>query len=305
MSSVFSPLSKAAGLATGTLLLALCVPFVAKSPTLISFVPAFPILDYQLPNPFHARREAVPKPYECHPQSYKTEIISLDPLLIYIRDFISKDDIAALLQASETRFKPSEVVRSGRGLQTSDRTSSSAGLPREDPAVVCVSKRAREFMGTMISDGWDEMGPPQLVRYTTGQRFNMHRDWFDVPQWAADGTPRKWNRMASFFAILESNCTGGETYFPNIAPVSKQQGREREDGATNAENWKWTEQDPAWRNHEDGGLAFRPITGNAVFWVNLFANGTGDYRVRHAGLPVGDGTKTAMNIWPRQYWMAE
>ena len=53
---------------------------------------------------------------------------------------------------------------------------------------------------------------------------------------------------------------------------------------------------------EDGGLAFRPIAGNAVFWVNLHANGTGDMRTRHAGLPLESGRKTAMNIWPRQYY---
>jgi len=62
---------------------------------------------------------------------------------------------------------------------------------------------------------------------------------------------------------------------------------------------------PLWREHPDGGLAFRPVAGNALFWVNLHANGTGDARTRHAGLPVVAGRKTAMNIWPRQYYPYE
>lgn len=49
-------------------------------------------------------------------------------------------------------------------------------------------------------------------------------------------------------------------------------------------------------------IAFRPVRGNALFWVNLDANGTGDSRTLHAGLPLQDGLKTAMNIWPRQYY---
>ena len=129
--------------------------------------------------------------------------------------------------------------------------------------------------------------------------------WYESPRWATDETLRKWNRIASFFVILQDNCTGGETYFPYVQPVSKQDGHERGADAGDAEHWKWSDRDPAWRKHEDGGVAFRPIAGNAVFWVNLHANGTGDKRTMHAGLPVGSGLKTAMNIWPRQYYAWE
>ncbi len=108
--------------------------------------------------------------------------------------------------------------------------------------------------------GGDEMGPPQLVRYTAGQRFNVHHDWYDSPRWASDGTPRKWNRLASFFAILQDNCTGGETHFPHVSPVSRQDGRERPGagGDEEARNWRWSEADPAWRKHEAGGWPSGP-----------------------------------------------
>jgi len=306
MASRISPFSTAAGIAAGTVLLALSVPYVAKNPALLSFVPDFTLSDY--PFPISLGRANVSAPAEafvCRSQSYRTEIISLDPLLIYIREFINPDDISALLSTAEPRFERSEVIKGGREVRTTDRTSSSAGLPRDDPAVVCVVERARSFLGTMMSDGWDEMGPAQLVRYTAGQRFNIHRDWYDTPRLASDGTARKWNRVASFFVILQDNCTGGETHFPYVAAVSKQEGRERGPDAPAAEHWRWTDGDPVWRKHEQGGLAFRPVAGNAVFWVNLHANGTGDRRVSHAGLPVGDGLKTAMNIWPRQYYAYE
>ncbi|OTB04626.1 hypothetical protein M426DRAFT_320740 [Hypoxylon sp. CI-4A] len=229
--------------------------------------------------------------FTCVPHTYKTEIVSLDPLLIYIDSFLSPTEIEALLEAGEPRFAPSKVHKSGRNQDTSDRTSASAGLPRDDPAVECVLARAESFLGAMLDTSRDDIGPPQLVRYTAGQRFNQHHDWYERPQPTRRGMlgrGKSWNRVASFFAILQDQCTGGETWFPFV----------------NSTAFPKTEEEGSqlWRTHEDGGVAFKPVAGNALFWVNLFANGTGDDRTIHAGLPVDEGLKTAMNIWPRKFY---
>ncbi|KAH8166785.1 hypothetical protein CIB48_g1431 [Xylaria polymorpha] len=223
----------------------------------------------------------------CEDQSYKTELISLDPLVIYIRDFFNTHDIDKMIQVGENRFNPSVVHKNGKMIQNPYRTSWSAALPAEDSAVQCVLERSRKFLGTILDPTEDEMGVPQLVRYTEGQEYNLHHDWMRIPQAAFDGSQRTFNRVASFFVILQDTCTGGETWFPFIKAVSPQ-SKERNEGRL-------------WREHEDGGLAFKPVAGNAIFWVNLFPNGTGDTRTVHAGLPVTGGLKTAMNIWPRQY----
>ncbi|KAJ2970353.1 hypothetical protein NUW58_g9725 [Xylaria curta] len=252
------------------------------------FVPA----SEKLANPTHS-----PTPFSksnssssdllCEDQSYKTELISLDPLVIYIRDFFNAKDIDGILHAGEDRFSPSVVNHNGKMIQNPYRTSWSAGLPAEDPAVQCVLERSRQFLGTMLDPNEDEMGVPQLVQYHEGQEYNLHHDWMRIPQAAFDGSPRSFNRVASFFVILQDTCTGGETWFPFIKAVSPQP-KESDNGRL-------------WREHEDGGIAFKPVAGNALFWVNLFPNGTGDTRTVHAGLPVTGGLKTAMNIWPRQY----
>ncbi len=75
-------------------------------------------------------------------------------------------------------------------------------------------------MGTMLRDDWDEMGPVQLVRYQGGERFNTHFDWYDTPRWANDNSQRTWNRIASFFVVLQENCTGGETHFPHVKGIT-------------------------------------------------------------------------------------
>lgn len=294
-----STIAKVAGFSLGTVLIAVFYPALSNiSPSLFSFVPYFPLPDYPLAIPLFTSQTA-PGSFVCDTShTYQTELVSLDPLVIYIHSLITPAEIDSLLETAEPRFAPSQVVKYGQQQATSDRTSSSAGLPRDDPAVVCVLNRARNFMGTMMRDGWDEMGPPQLVRYSAGQRFNIHHDWYETPRWANDGSNRMWNRITSFFAILQDNCTGGETHFPYINGIAPPSPRQERPWVGAWENTKA----PLWRAHEDGGLAFRPVAGNAIFWVNLHPNGTGDTRTMHAGLPLGEGLKTAMNIWPRQYY---
>ncbi|TLD34135.1 hypothetical protein PspLS_01520 [Pyricularia sp. CBS 133598] len=235
--------------------------------------------------------------YTCDPNHpYRIEIISTSPLLIYIYDFLPvSTEIPALLSAGEPLFSPSRTGPTGQA--SSLRTSSSAGLPPDHPAVACILSRARRFMGaTSHSD--DDMGAPQLVRYDgAGQGFGLHHDWWSRPRPVGGG--RSWNRVASFLVGLEDGCSGGETWFPFVEVTGRDVG---EGGNAGNDGRKWTGTEPVWRVHPEGGVAFRPVAGNAVFWVNLHANGTGDPRTRHAGLPIGEGRKTAMNIWPRQYY---
>ncbi|KAL2137291.1 hypothetical protein VTI74DRAFT_5022 [Chaetomium olivicolor] len=306
-------MAKAVSIWAGGLLLGLGIPCLPKlpSPQLASFIGGFPIPDYPFSLPFLKNSSnttvAADATFFCDTShTYRTELVSLDPLIIYIHNLITPIEITSLLEAAEPRFAPSKVTKYGRQQQTSDRTSSSAGLPRDDPAVMCVLNRTRSFLGTMLRDGWDEMGPPQLVRYSSGQRFNVHHDWFEYPQWAPDGSNRRWNRVASFFAILQDNCTGGETHFPYAKPIvpASPRGESMWQGAVTSTQLEEAVR-PLWREHEEGGLAFRPVAGNAIFWVNLHPNGTGDPRTNHAGLPLKSGLKTAMNIWPRQYYPYE
>ncbi|KAK2057878.1 2OG-Fe(II) oxygenase family oxidoreductase [Colletotrichum caudatum] len=281
-------LTKLLGLSAYTGLIAVTLPYVQQRDIPSRLLASLDALLSPPPDDTLVR-DAPAEPFVCAAHNYTTEIISLDPLVIYIRDFLNEADVAGLLAAGEGEFRPSYVFKDGVAQGTPDRTSWSAGLSAEDAAVRCVTRRAEGFMGAALAPGRDEVGAPQLVRYTTGQRFNVHRDWYDGFQPdARTGRDRRWNRVASFLAVLEDGCAGGETWFPRVRAATPQHLA----GAGGSRHW---------RRHEEGGLAFRPVRGNAVFWVNLHANGTGDERVVHAGLPVESGVKTAMNIWPRRY----
>lgn len=66
-------------------------------------------------------------------------------------------------------------------------------------------------------------------------------------------------------------------------------------GQPGLEDWGESEEDAAEKSK--GGVAVKPIAGNAVFWVNFKNDGTGIHETLHAGEPVVTGTKIGMNIW--------
>ena len=59
----------------------------------------------------------------------------------------------------------------------------------------------------------------------------------------------------------------------------------------------------------DLGLTLWPRKGSAAFWYNLYQNGEGDVRTRHAACPVLAGTKwgefvicTVHTVWKKKKW---
>ncbi|KAK4163696.1 hypothetical protein QBC43DRAFT_55793 [Cladorrhinum sp. PSN259] len=248
---------------------------------------------FKLNIPYLAPFNTIPSPSSsCPPHTYTVQLISHNPLLIYIHNFVSPREAKLIIQSGEPILERSPIT--GDGSRQEARTSSSAPLAGDDETVQCVLARAEEMLGGIMPvQPAGEMGVAQMVSYGTGEKFDLHTDWFSRPKVTDEdlesGRRRLYNRLATFFVVLEAEGVeekSGETWFPFI------DGEEKEG---------------LWRKHEDGGVAVKPIAGNAVFWVNLLQeNGTltGDRRTLHAGLPVrGEGArKKAMNIWPRVFF---
>lgn len=135
------------------------------------------------------------------------------------------------------------------------------------------------------------------MRYLPSQRYDLHTDYWTqhqittVEEGTAKGMPVYFNRVASFFVFLRDNCTEGYTYFPLVEP-----------GSVDLEALYGGKVERGEMDGETMGVRFKPIRGNALFWVNLDEDGKGDTRVVHAGLPVGEGEKIGLNIWPRKYF---
>jgi prolyl 4-hydroxylase len=116
-------------------------------------------------------------------------------------------------------------------------------------------------------------------RYGVSGHYVHHYDW--------TGASRRGDRVSTFMVYLEADCTGGGTNFPRMKmPVDK----------------KWCEFIECGSGRDGEGLeyegvTFKPIKGNAIFWENLKADGSGYTETWHAGLPVLSGTKVGLNIW--------
>ncbi|KAM3517241.1 hypothetical protein NHJ13051_009161 [Beauveria bassiana] len=225
-------------------------------------------------------------PFKCD-QNYTAEILSIDPLAIYLNNFLNDAEIRYLLALGENIYKPSEVAsHSGIIVNTTVRSSESAFLPEDDVVCNCLISRMKSLLGNVQHEHVESL---QMVKYAAGgDRYRLHTDWSVAAKNNTDeasGKPRQSRRLGTIFVYLEDSCTGGETYFPLLTGVS--------DGA-DGEKFAVAKQ--------GGGLLVRPKRGNGVFWNNIHSNGTGDDRVVHAGLPIKSGVKIGLNMWSTYYF---
>ncbi|KAM3548314.1 hypothetical protein MY1884_009231 [Beauveria asiatica] len=210
--------------------------------------------------------------FQCLPQPYTIEILSVDPFVIYINDFLSEYEIQYLLEYASAQEHHEDI-----DMQTN---SASLRLAWRNRGNVCIAERMKSLLGNVQHL---EIEPIRIIQYEGEQKLQVHYDWF--PGNRTDASPaghpnRVNNRLGSIFAYLEDDCDGGETYFPEIRGV-----------AETADGRKFS------RTESGEGLLVKPLRGNAVFWNNLHSDGSGDVRTAHAGLPVTRGRKIGINIW--------
>ncbi|KAL1895551.1 hypothetical protein Cpir12675_003189 [Ceratocystis pirilliformis] len=234
----------------------------------------------------------------CPPDQYSVHIYSKEPLVIYIENFLSTSDQEHLLDVSEDLFQPSTVTHDGSSTQIdpSIRLSEVALLPR-DPTVRCIEARARAFQGWR-RNLWIERLRTQ--RYGPGGHYGMHFDWSS----GAGG----WGRVSSFmaWAHVSDDIQGGGTEFPYLPRAEVRSGNsfwctfvECDASSTSSPEGGNEQQDILEHRPAVEGVIFKPILGNAVFWENFRADGSGKgyQETFHAGLPVKQGSKVGLNIW--------
>ncbi|KAM3496075.1 hypothetical protein MY3957_000532 [Beauveria namnaoensis] len=201
--------------------------------------------------------------YECT-HEYSIEFLSFDPVVMYLNNFLRDEEVAHLLALKELDFHQSSVMVDDTKQVFDDdiRSSQSARVPRADVVAACLEQRVKSILGNVQHA---ETEPIQINKTVKSKNET-----------------RQWNRLASIFAYLDDDCIGGETHFPELGPIS-----------TTMDSRKF-------RLEGSGkGLYVKPRKGSAILWNNLHANGSGDLRVAHAGLPVLSGRKIGMNIWSK------
>lgn len=179
------------------------------------------------------------------------------------------------ISPSENSWQPSTIFNAGHETSdTSIRKSDKAKIPR-DKTVQCIEQRGLAIQGypasTFVERLWTQ-------RYGTGGHYANHYDWATAS--------KESRRVSTFMVYLAANCTGGGTNFPRIRLPSSAGGGEG----------GWCEFVECGESDVEG-VTFRPVAGNAVFWLNFDPEGRGYKETIHAGMPVLSGTKIGLNLW--------
>ncbi|KAL5118539.1 hypothetical protein ACEQ8H_003554 [Pleosporales sp. CAS-2024a] len=204
----------------------------------------------------------------------KIKILSFDPLVLHITDFVSASERAHLLKIGTPLLKTSLVYDSnGNEVVLSGRNSSTAFLPQNDSIVARIATRAATLHGFLSPIDIDL----QITAYNPGQQYKHHYDWYE---WS--NSSRSHNRVSTIFAILKSTCTSCGTEFAFLNTSGR---------------GKW---DARWCDIIDCSkevLTTKNVEGSAVMWVNLDTALVGRHDVLHAGLPAVGGEKVGLNVW--------
>ncbi|KAL3441232.1 hypothetical protein BJX65DRAFT_289028 [Aspergillus insuetus] len=211
---------------------------------------------------------------ELGSDTYRTHIFSYNPLVVYIEGFLSAREADHLINVSIPNYTPSPVYSSSQA-NASDptkRLSDRALLPR-DSVVRCIESRARAFQG------WK---PYLYIERMWAQRYNVSGHYTHHYDWAGTAKGRGGDRLSTFMVYLKAECKGGGTNFPRLRrPRDK----------------RWCEFVECEQHDGREGVTFKPVKGNAVFWENLRADGSGYPETWHAAFPVEEGEKVGLNIW--------
>lgn len=158
------------------------------------------------------------------------------------------------------RFKRATVQNYKTGeLETANyRISKTAWLRRdEDFNIEKIYQRVGDVTGLNMETS-EEL---QVSNYGIGGHYEPHFDFARREEKNAFTSLGTGNRIATWLFYVNDVELGGATVFPDL------------------------------------GLSLWPKKGSAVFWYNLFKNGEGDVRTRHAACPVLAGTKWVSNFW--------
>lgn len=182
------------------------------------------------------------------------------PVQLYVgAGFLAEDECRSLSSLIDATSYPSPLYEKDR--HEGVRTSDSCNLDPTDPLIASIDSEIARFLGIAPRLG----EPLQGQRYSVGQRFKAHADFFyiDEPYWAeyeTHGGQRTWTAMI----YLNEPEKGGATAFKFL------------------------------------DLAIAAQTGKIVIWNNMAVDGSPNPWTFHEGLPVEEGTKYIATKWYRE-----
>jgi prolyl 4-hydroxylase len=172
--------------------------------------------------------------------------------------FLGPEECVRMRALIDADAKPSTLFSDGANPEY--RTSHSCNLSPWDEFVGTISLRITNMMGIDPANGETLQGQ----RYSPGQEYKVHCDFFPVtaaywPAMRRSGGQRVWTAM-----IYLSEVEGGETHFPLCE------------------------------------FMVPPKEGMILIWNNMDAEGAPNQKSLHAARPVTAGTKYVVTKWFRE-----
>jgi prolyl 4-hydroxylase len=200
---------------------------------------------------------AVSARLDADPSVHRIKANGLD--IFAVPDFVSPEERTALIALIGADVKPSTSLRADG--KPSRRTSETCHLPATMPLVAEIERRISELLDLPLSHSETVQGQ----RYTPGQQFKVHNDYFAAGQpysetVASEGGQRTWTAMA----YLDAPAAGGATRFPYA------------------------------------GIAIPPRPGVLLVWNNLDRSGMPNRFSHHEGMMVEAGIKHVLTKWFRE-----
>jgi prolyl 4-hydroxylase len=216
------------------------------------------------------QRSAAAEPMDYHKLS-KTRITRTDSgeqvakivtdkaQIFTLNNFLTQEECEKVIQISETLLKPSAIKGSNR--DDFFRTSETCYLNLlGDECIKQIDDKIAYMLGirASYSEGI------QAQKYSVGQGFKAHTDYFDPNTTLFEKHDVKLGqRTWTFMVYLSDVEEGGETYFPRIDKI------------------------------------FYPQRGQAIIWNNLYEDGSPNRDTLHQSMSVIKGTKFIITKWFR------
>ncbi|CAI5482235.1 unnamed protein product, partial [Closterium sp. Yama58-4] len=194
------------------------------------------------------------------------------PRAFLYKQFLSDAECDHIIARATPRLERSGVVNNddGSSFVSEIRTSSGAFLNKgEDAVMKAVEQRISEWTFLPLQN----QEALQVLRYTQGQKYEPHVDYFHDPV----NTQRGGHRYATVLMYLNNVTLGGETVFPKVKDESPK--------------------DETWSDCAKGFLAVKPEKGDALLFFNLHPDGTPDPASLHYACPVVHGVKWSAPKW--------
>ncbi|KAM7370319.1 hypothetical protein PAMP_009879 [Pampus punctatissimus] len=182
------------------------------------------------------------------------------PRIVRYHNIVSDREMEKVKELAKPRLRRATISNPVTGvLETAHyRISKSAWLGAyEHPVVDHINQRIEDITGLDVTTAEDL----QVANYGVGGQYEPHFDFGRKDEPDAFEELGTGNRIATWLLYMSDVQAGGATVFTDV------------------------------------GASVWPKKGTAVFWYNLYANGEGDYRTRHAACPVLVGNKWVSNKW--------